>query len=124
MATVCEQGAAAVLNVEASADNLHRIELEMIVLPLVHTGNTIGRLVGAMAASTSPHWLGSMRLDKKRLARQELVWPDGRPHAVVERSGWRAPFLPSIAEPRVPKDERRNFRVLDGGLGRPKEEKH
>jgi hypothetical protein len=122
--TACEQGAAVLFTVEATADNLHRVELEAIVLPLIHTGSTIGRLVGAMSATTSPHWLGSLRLDKKRLARCELIWPDGRPHSLVERAGWRAPFAPSLSEARTAKEDRRNFRVLDGGLGRPKEEKH
>jgi hypothetical protein len=90
------------------------------LLPLAHTGSAINRVVGAMAVSSSPHWVGTLRLEEKHLLRSTLTWPDGRPHSLVARSGWQAPFLPPIADARTIGDKRRSFRVLDGGLERDK----
>ena len=50
LASVCEQGAAATLAIEgSSSDARHRVELEAILLPLVHGGNKIVRIIGAMS---------------------------------------------------------------------------
>lgn len=114
LTTMCERGAAMLLTLEAGADNTKRVQLEAVLLPLMHT-NTIGRVIGAMSASTSPHWLGYEHLRYKHLIRHELIWPDGRPHCVVERAGRQAPFLPASPDVRIVKDERRLFRVLEGG---------
>ena len=51
-ASVCEQGAVARLTIEASTDTRHRVELEAILLPLVHGGHKIGRIIGAMTATS------------------------------------------------------------------------
>jgi hypothetical protein len=34
---------------------------------------------------------------------------------VLERSGRQAPFLPTVLNSRLVRDQRRNFRVLQGG---------
>lgn len=115
LATVCEQGAVAVLGLEGSSDSRHRVELEAILLPLVHAGQKIGRIIGAMSATSAPYWLDSEPLLNRRLLRHELIWPDGRPHSVVERLGRQAPFQPLRAQMRIVKTDRRQFRVFDGG---------
>ena len=43
----------------AASTAAHRVEIEAILLPLVHAGNRIGRIIGAMSATSAPHWLGS-----------------------------------------------------------------
>jgi hypothetical protein len=123
LASVCEQGAVSSLTIEASADTRHRIELEIMLLPLLHAGNTVGRIIGAMSATSTPHWLTSERLLDRRLLRHEIIWPDGRPHSVVERSGHQAPFLPVLSDIRPIRSDRRQFRVLDGGLAGSKQDK-
>lgn len=115
LTSTCEHGAATLLTIEARADSTHRVELEAILLPLVHADNSIGRLIGAMSVTTSPHWLGHEHLLEKRLVRHEQIWPDGRPHAIVERAGRQAPFLHASPQARVVRTERRSFRVFDGG---------
>lgn len=111
----CEQGAATLLTVEASAGSSRRVQLEAILLPLTHTNNMGGRVIGAMSAIASPHWLGHDRLRDKRLVHHELVWPDGRPHSNVEPAGQLAPFLPANHRAAAAKGDRPAFRVLDGG---------
>ena len=115
LASVCEQGAVAVLTVESGTHTRHRIELETILLPLLHAGSTVGRIIGATTASSVPHWLHGDPLLSHRLVRHELIWPDGRPHSVIARSGQQAPFIPEPPNTRLVKALRRQFRVLDGG---------
>ena len=123
LATICERGAVAVIGLEGSSDRRHRVELEAVLLPLVHAGQKIGRIIGAMSANTAPHWLDNEPLLSRRLQRHELIWPDGRPHAVVERVGRQVPFLPSRAQMRIVKTGRRQFRVFEGGRTSGKLEK-
>jgi hypothetical protein len=115
LTTICEQGAVAVLAFEGASDTRHRLEIEVILLPLLHAGQKIGRIIGAMSATSAPHWLESEPLRSRQLQRHELIWPDGRPHAVVERLGKQAPFLPARAQMRIVKTGRRQFRVFEGG---------
>ena len=123
LATVCEHGAVAVLALEGSCDTRHRVELEAILLPLVHGGQRIGRIIGAMSATSAPHWLGSDPLRNRRLLRHELIWPDGRPHSVVERQSQQAPFLAARPQVRVVKTDKRQFRVFEGGRADGKRDK-
>jgi hypothetical protein len=106
----CEQGAATLATIEAGVDNVRRVQLEAVLLPLLHTDKA-GRVIGAMSPMSSPHWLGHDHLTSKRLVRHELIWPDGRPIAGIAPVGVQSPFLPTGSA----KGDRRAFRVLDGG---------
>jgi hypothetical protein len=117
LTSTCTQGAVTLFVLEASTDTARRVELEAILLPLTHGDDTIGRVIGAMAPMTSPHWLGYERLTHKQLVRHELIWPDGRPHAVVQRASG-APFVSALPRDRVVTDLRRRLRVVDGGQGK------
>jgi hypothetical protein len=116
LALICEQGAVIALEIETTAAPRHALEFEAILLPLVHAGNSINRIIGAMSL-TSPMPIGvSEQPQRRRLRRQEVIWPDGRPRAMLER-GSSAPFQAPPAAPGLPpqKGERPQLRVLDGG---------
>lgn len=117
LATICDQGGVALFEFEACADTSQRVQLEGILLPLVHDGATIDRIIGAITPMSSPHWLGHERLRQRRLIRHDIIWPDGRPHMIVERSGRQAPFQqqPPVLQTRMAADFRRSFRVVEGG---------
>ncbi len=119
LASVCEQGAVVTLTTDSGTDPDHRVELETILLPLLHAGSKVGRIIGATSPASMPHWLhGDVALAHRlahRLVRHEIVWPDGRPHSVIERAGKQAPFLAEPANTRLANAMRRQFRVLDGG---------
>lgn len=115
LSSMREQGAVVLLTFETGVDTARRVKFEALLLPLIHADGKIGRVIGTMTATTSPHWLGYERLVGKRLIQSELIWPDGRPHAVVERTNTGAPFLAAVRQGRVVTDERRRFRVVDGG---------
>jgi hypothetical protein len=117
---ISEQGAAVSLAIEGASDDRHRVELEAMLLPLVHGGTDINRVIGAMTAITAPHWLGSDPLRNRRLKRHQVIWPDGRPHALAARSGGRMPFVAALPA-RSATTQRRHLRVVDGGrpAGKP-----
>jgi len=113
LALTCEQGAATHLVMEGSAGDSRRVQLETLLLPLMHAGDAIERVIGATSAIASPHWLGHDKLVEKRLLSHEPIWPDGRSRfAAAAGNHTQAPPPPSAA---MLKGDRRAFRVLDGG---------
>lgn len=115
MHTVTDQGAVAVLTLEARFAGAHTSELEIVVLPLQHTGAALDRLLGAVAPLSSPDWLGHYPILSRHLKQVEIVWPEGRPHSLVARQPHQAPFMPHIRTARIVRANRRHFRVYDGG---------
>jgi len=116
LALICEQGAVITLAIETTGAPRHALEFEAILLPLIHTGNSINRIIGAMSL-TSPMPIGvSEQPLRRRLRRHEVIWPDGRPRAVLER-GSTAPFQapPPAAPLPAQKGDRPHLRVLEGG---------
>jgi hypothetical protein len=95
-----------------------KVSFEALLLPLVHTSNTLDRYLGCMTPLDQPSWLGTERLTETSLLRCELIWPDGRPHPVVEKARHQTPFLPEIRNARLVRSERRQFRVYEGGLSK------
>ena len=49
LTSICEQGAVTLLTIEAGADTAQRVELEAVLLPLMHADNTMDRIIGAMS---------------------------------------------------------------------------
>jgi hypothetical protein len=70
---------------------------EFVLLPLIHTGEAINRILGAITAIEPPFWLGA-----EPLLRQEIV----ELNTFMTQGGAE---IISLA--------RRRFRVLEGGLG-------
>lgn len=120
LASTIAKGGVLILDIAASAaiDGADAVHFEAILLPLVHTSATVSRLVGAMSAIDPPPFVGMKRLAYRRLAACEAIWPDGRPHAVAETFRNQAPLIASLAGARLVKQDRRSFRVLDGGLSK------
>ena len=59
-----------------------------------------------------------MPLTHRKILSHSLVWPEGRPHAVIENMHRQAPFLPTIRQAKIVRSHRRQFRVYEGGLNR------
>lgn len=115
LALVCDQGAVLTLEIEAKASPRYILQFEAILLPLLHTGSSIGRIIGAMSLCSPMPLLSAERPLLRRLMRHELIWPDGRP-ALRDRSTVSAP-LPAPQPPAElsPMRARPRLRVLDGG---------
>lgn len=93
---------------------------ECILLPLLHTREHVDRFLGAMTqvSSAEATLAGEQRTVTRRLTGVEMVWPDGKPHAVVASSNRQVPFLPHVRNARIVRSDRRQFRVYEGGLGK------
>ncbi len=115
MARITDQGAVGVFEIDAQDAAARSVRFEATVMPLTHLDAKVSRYVGSISAADAPVWLGFEPLREFALAEHWLIWPDGRPHAVVERSNRQAPFMPEFANARVVRFDRRHFRVLDGG---------
>jgi hypothetical protein len=114
--TMCTQGAVLAIDFEATSPGGKSIGFECIMMPLAHAGQTVTRVLGAMTATSTPSWLGYEPLTSRRLLHRELIWPDGRPHAVAEKHREVSVFAKALDGARYVHSERRRFRVLDGGL--------
>jgi len=75
---------------------------ELVLLPLIHTGEVINRILGAITAIEPPFWLGAEPLLRQEIVELNLHWPNGAPA-----------FL---AQSEVVSVGSRRFRVLEGGL--------
>ena len=60
---------------------------EFVLLPLIHTGETINRVLGAITAIEPPFWLGAEPLLRQEIVELNLHWPDGTPAFMAGRRG-------------------------------------
>lgn len=114
-ATITNQGAAGLFEIEARDPENQPVHFEALTLPLLHGNQGITRYVGALSALQQPRWPGNQPLKPHALTAHTLIWPDGRPHAVFGRQKHQAPFAAELADARIVRFHRRHFRVLDGG---------
>jgi hypothetical protein len=82
-----------------------QVSFELVLLPLIHTGEAINRILGVITAIEPPFWLGAEPLLRQEIVELNLHWPDGVPAFVAQGSA----EVISLAN--------RRFRVLEGGLG-------
>lgn len=115
MQTVVRDAAVGIVRFQASAGGKTLSECEMILLPLVHTGDQVNRVLGALATAGRQGWAVGRPIEAIRLIGVETIWPDGRPFAVVNRMDRQSPFLTQPRYSRLVTSEHRAFRVYDGG---------
>lgn len=113
--SVTRDGGVGLIGLMAGDESAHTAAFELLLLPLVHTGQSITRVLGSLAPlSALPAFL-PQNFSRVELSRFEVIWPDGRPHAVISRTSAPAPFLRDLGPSRLVRADRRSFRVYDGG---------
>jgi len=105
MRNVLNDGAVAYGTFRAHTTTDRSARFEFTLMPLIHTGTTINRVLGAITAIKPPFWLGSEPLATLEVLGLHLHWPDGVP-AFMANEGAEVVHLP-----------RRRLRVVEGGLG-------
>ncbi len=85
-AAVTEDGAAAVVTVEAKTARNQSVPAELILMPLRHSGPSFDRVLGSLAVLDRPYWLGNEAVEKQTIASLRLVWPDTAPRFGRRRS--------------------------------------
>ena len=122
IAAVTSQGAVGLFLISADNGSGLSTTFEVLLLPLTHTRDTVDRFLGSIAPIEKPDWLGTVPLTHRKILSHSLVWPEGRPHAVIENMHRQAPFLPTIRQAKIVRSHRRQFRVYEGGLNRLNDE--
>lgn len=84
---------------------------ELLVLPLVHSGQTIDRFLCLLVPLDEPASSGR-GLHGMRLLAAEAIWPDAE---VGDPDNRQLPLHPVVRHARIVRQGRRQFRVYDGG---------
>ncbi len=112
--SVYRDAAMGVVEFDAYTEAHRHVKFELIMLPLIHTENTVNRILGSMSAFDPPFWLGATPIRYCEIAKLELH----RPSADQDQNQ-RAP-KPTIDRPLSATDlvrsVRHRFRVYQGGL--------
>jgi hypothetical protein len=103
--TVLTNGAVGYGNFTAYTRTERHADFEFVLLPLIHTGDAVNRILGAITAIEPPFWLGSEPLARQEIGALNLHWPDGGP-AFTAQSGAEVISLAS-----------RRFRTVERRLG-------
>lgn len=128
--SVISKGAVLVQVIEIENSAGTRALIEVLLLPLVHTRNMIDRFVGSIVWLSDPVPLKEHTLQAKRLQSSKLFWPNGliKPPVLrapgLDSADRQSPFVPHIRNARIVRQDRRQFRVYDGGLTKPPLDKH
>lgn len=144
LSRVTRQCGAALMEFDAFDLDGRATRFELLLLPLVHSGQMIDRLLGTITQISEETASAQPPLIAPRLIRDEVIWPDTHPQSapiadvaaahpnvtpLTHAHGPRhAPAKPNCAShppaidiraARIVRSERRQFRVYDGGrLGR------
>ena len=120
--SIVNNGAVFLIEVDAITETGHEAKLEMIMMPLLHNGEKITRLIGTFAANSyDPNLLARLDpIQSLHLTQSTIVWPDGHPHKLLPKE-----VLASALPPKIVTSQNRRFRVFEGGLNRhPNREHH
>ena len=121
-AAVSEDGAAAVVTIEARTARQQDLAAELILLPLRHSGSAFDRILGSLAVLERPYWLGTEPVTGQTIVSLRLIWPDDAP-PFMRRKTDRPPPAPLRIVPSpaaIPPTPRRrgHLVVFDGGKDR------
>lgn len=118
-AAVTEDGAAAVVTVEARTDRDQEVAAELLLLPLRHSGQAFDRILGSLSVFDRPYWVGADPVTVQRVASLRLIWPDQQPNFLRRRTDRPAdapaPAPAPIPFPGANSRRRGHLVVFDGG---------
>lgn len=111
--TIKEDGSTGLLEFTAQNDEGETCRFEILLLPLIHTGNEVNRIMGSLSPIDNPWWLGTKRLVSQNLDDLEMIWPDIKPELTEDGED----DLETVTRysGRIVSANGRLFRVLDGG---------
>lgn len=110
--TIKQDGSAGLLEFTATNANGQDCRFEILLLPLIHSGTHVNRIMGCFSAVEEPYWLGNQQIVSQRLDDLELIWPDMKP--TFSPADGNFTVMPEDSG-RIVSANGRLFRVLDGG---------
>jgi hypothetical protein len=113
-AAVSEDGAAAVITVNAMTEKGNETACEMVLLPLKHgSAAPFDRILGSVAVLERPYWLGTEPVVKQSITSLRLIWPDEGPTFLRRRTD--RPLATVAPHPSIQPRRRGHLYVVDGG---------
>jgi hypothetical protein len=88
---------------------------ELLVLPLVHTGQAIDRFLCLLVPLDEAATSSDNAIHGLRLLAAEAIWPDGAPKDPLLFADRQLPLSPQVRTARIVRQGRRQFRVYEGG---------
>jgi hypothetical protein len=118
-AAVSEDGAAAVVTVDARTERQQDVSAELLLLPLRHSGAAFDRVLGSLAVLDRPYWLGSEPVTSQTITSLRLIWPDESPGFMRRRTDLPParvlPLMPTAGAISTTPRRRGHLVVFDGG---------
>ncbi len=111
--TIKEDGSAGLLEFTATNEAGEQCRFEILLLPLIHSGEHVNRIMGSMSSIDDPYWLGTRRLRGQSLDDLDLIWPDLNPD--FSRKDNEKLSIKSCGNDRIISSNGRLFRVIEGG---------
>ncbi len=122
--SVLEAAAVLTLTFEAEMISGQKTNYEALLLPLVHTRDTIDRILGSITRLDDATTSSRDTVKSRRLSSCMIIWPTGAPEhddvptLDLPEASNQVPFHPQVRTARIVRQNRRQFRVYDGGLGK------
>lgn len=91
------------------------VPFELVVLPLMHTGHTIDRLLCLLVPLDDANRRIESPVQGIKLLAAEEIWPDGKPRTIRAPAEPAPALHPHVRTARIVRDGRRQFRVYQGG---------
>ena len=113
---ITARGGVGRIECDVQDDDGNNATVEYVIFPLIHSRNTIDRLVGAMSVLSNSSWLGKTPITSQKILAHEIIWPDGRPHSCAQKMTQEPALAPHMRTARIVRIDRRQFRVYEGGL--------
>lgn len=79
LAAIVEDGAAAIVGLDAHNERGQTMPVELMMLPLAHEGPRYSRILGCYAPLDQPYWLGLHPVVRQPVHSLRMIWPDERP---------------------------------------------
>lgn len=111
--TIKEDGSAGLLELTVTNDEGEHCRFEILLLPLIHSGSQVNRIMGSMSPIDDPYWLGTKNLASQKLDDLDLIWPDIKPNFTMGKKD-NLSIIPT-GNGRIVSSNGRLFRVLNGG---------
>lgn len=112
LAIVEEENVGAVAGLIGHTEDGDRVELEMLLLPLAHSGHARIRALGVLAPAEPPYWLGVRPVSELALTTLRHIGPEAKARAA-----------PRFGPPAHGSRLRHGFVVYSGGRKTPPEER-
>ncbi|KUO68803.1 MAG: hypothetical protein APF80_03590 [Alphaproteobacteria bacterium BRH_c36] len=128
LTSVRKLGAVARFLIDGVSEQNRMARFEVLILPLLHNGESIDRFLGGVVAINPQPWLSATPVESFRIVETELTYPaEGcdvpEPVLRAAPSGLSQPTVfPGLRTARIVRHDRRQFRVYEGGRSQQTDE--